>query len=153
MMIHLFRRMKETKTDLTKSSNRNLKPKEQDHTFLFFFIFEGGHRPFFLKWRFLTSLFLRSLIFLANFIFIFWSSFTWSFDSNGSSSTGKLSSLVSGGGGGLVLSGSAPSISEVAFKIIAPLCFNPWIFRPLKTSVCRWTDFLETNKCQKFYSL
>ncbi|MFS8002657.1 hypothetical protein Hanom_Chr13g01204671 [Helianthus anomalus] len=114
------------------------------HTFLFFFILEGGHRPFFRNWRFLTSLFRLSLIFLASFIFIFCCSFSSSFDSNGSSSTDKLllllllPSFVSEGRS----LASAPSISADAFTTIEPLCLIPSMRTPLKCAVCSLTEFL-----------
>lgn len=81
-----------------------------DYTFLSFFIFDGGHRPFFLILRFRKSLFLRSLIFLASFILNFCSSLNCSFDSNGRFSTDTASSDCSGG----VSPGSPPSFPSVS---------------------------------------
>lgn len=95
---------------------------DEDYTFLFFFNLEGGHRPFFLRRRFLTSFFLRSLIFFANFILIFCSSFSWSLDSRGRFSTETFSSSDSEEG--TKLSGPAASASGDALAIKAPHCLG-----------------------------
>lgn len=89
-------------------------------TFFIFFTFEGGHRPFFLSLRFLTSRFLRSRIFFANFILNFCSAFSCSFDSKGILSTGAASSLFCDGASP-PSAGPAPSALESALTISEPL--------------------------------
>lgn len=116
----------------------------QGYTFLFFFIFEGGHRPFFLKRRFITSLFLRSLIFLANFILNLCSSSNCCFDSKGRSSTG-ISVFSPSDGGGSTPSGPVPSASEDAFTINAPLSLmieDVLIWSPHTDFGCKPVKFL-----------
>lgn len=67
------------------------------HTFLFFFIFEGGHLPFFLRRRFRRSLLRLCLIFLASFIFSFCSNLSCNLDSRGRLSTDLASPELSKG--------------------------------------------------------
>lgn len=116
-------------------------------TFFSFFIFEGGHRPFFLIFRFRRSLFLLSLIFFANFILSFCSALSCSFDSNGRFSTGTTSSSLLWASSLLPEEGSppAPSMSEEALAINKPVLLMVKGVRiriPLKDCGCRSMGFM-----------
>lgn len=124
-------------------TNTNQKPRcDEGQTFFNFFIFEGGHRPFFLILRLRRSRFLRSLTFFASFIFIFCSILCCIFDSNGKFSTGTASTS----GDWLPSVGAAPSTSEEAFTVSAPLLSakkgTPRLHTPFRDFDCSSLGFM-----------
>ena len=109
------------------------------YTFLSFFIFEGGHRPFFLIILLRIRRFLLSLTFFAIFIFIFCSSFSCNFDSSGRFWIGMLSSSFSDWS-----SASPAGLSAAeALTMIAHLCrviSGAWACKPCLNVGCNATE-------------